>query len=600
MVCVLVLLTPRPSEGVADPAESAYGRARDRYHRNLNNPRENNARNWDRAIALFESVARDFPGSHWADDALYSVGLSYQEKGDPKRAVAAFERMASVYPGSRLADDALIMAGSGRIQLGDVDGGERDLLEVVRSHGKTDMYERARDRLVTHYLESGDDAGAVALLALLSESSRDAAARRNLEVMARSPEVAKGSVVAEATSSGPAGTPGLPPALAPAPKLVERGWSQEPDRMVDVAGEGRSWLESQGRPYVEAIKSWSSSRSTRIVLELSESTEFLHHRIENPDRIYVDLVNAVVYDPNARVLVNDAQVASVRSSQFDPSTARVVLEPREVDEYAVFRLSDPPRIVVDLRRSGEALGPELHYGTPTEPASLAQELGLRVRTIAIDPGHGGRDPGALGSGGLKEKDVTLRIAKELERRLESQGHFDAFLTRDDDRFIPLEERTAMANQRGADLFLSVHINAHASPARRGYETYYLAMAQDEEARAVAAFENATVMKSLGDLEGLLEGILRGAKRDESRQLAERIQGALATGMGGVDRGVKRAAFVVLVGADMPAVLTECGFITNPGEGGALREAATVEKIADTLYQGVLDYARSLTLLAEEA
>ncbi len=573
---LLSALLPRPALAVPGSAERAYAKARDRYHRNLKHPRENTPRNWERAIALFRDVATRYPSSHWAADALYSIGLSYEQKGDQKQAAAAFEAMAKAYPESRLADDALLIAATKRLQLQQSAGAEADLLRVVRQYAQGDMYPRARDRLVDFYRERRDGDGAEQLLALLRKNGDDSAARKNLSL------VIKEVRAAEPASDDP---------------LLEQRLGSEPDGKVDVVGQGESWLRAAGRPYVKELKTWSASRSTRVVIGLSEAVHFTHNRLAHPDRIYIDLQKAVAYDQGALLNVDDGTLSTARASQFDPQTARIVLQPASATvEYSVFELSNPPRIVVDLRRESEA---ELRYALPVGTQSLAQELGLRAHRIAIDPGHGGHDPGAIGPGGLREKDVTLSVAKALKKLLDAEGTFETFLTRDDDRFVALEKRTALANQRGADLFISIHFNAHTKRSRAGYETYYLAMAQNDEARAVAAMENAVSMKNLHDLKGLVDGILRTAHRDESRRLAQSVQASLAHGMKGNDRGVKRAGFVVLVGADMPAVLAECGFITNPQEGGRLRRPETIAQLAHCLYDGIVDYARDLTVLSEK-
>lgn len=578
---MLLLGAGGPAPASTSGAEKAYAAARDRYYRNLKHPRENTPRNWDRAIGLFRDVAVRFPRSRWAEDALYSVGLSFEKKGDQDSAAAAFEEMADSHSRSRLADDALLIAATKRIQLGQTERAEVNLLRLVRQHQQGDMYARARDRLVEFYRDQKDLAGAEALAALLHESPNGGTARKNLSLIIAELRTQEAAEVQAPVASRP---------------LLEQRLSSEPDGEIDVVGGGEGWLQAQGRAYVEEIKTWSAPRSTRVVVELSEAVRFRHNQLVNPNRIYLDLLEAVAYDQGAELAVEDGLLRTVRASQFDPATARIVLTPVGEVECSVFELSDPPRIVVDLGREGE---PEFRYAVPAGTASLAQELGLRVHRIAIDPGHGGRDPGAIGAGGLKEKQVTLQLALELQKLLAAEGSFDAFLTRDQDQFVALEKRTAIANQRGADLFVSIHFNAHAKRSRAGYETYYLAMAEDDEARAVAAMENAVSMKSISDLEGLVDGILRTAHRDESRRLAETVQGSVARRMKGPDRGVKRAGFVVLIGADMPAVLAECGFISNPKEGAALRDSQTIENLAQALFQGILAYARDLLVLAEE-
>lgn len=228
------------------------------------------------------------------------------------------------------------------------------------------------------------------------------------------------------------------------------------------------------------------------------------------------------------------------------------------------------------------------------PFSLAQQLGLGIRHIVIDPGHGGKDPGAMANG-LKEKDVVLKLARKVAEQLKERHGYEVSLTREGDVFIPLEERTAIANTRKADLFLSLHLNAHPSKQAGGVETYFLNLATDADAMRVAALENASSTRSIGELQDILQDLLKNTKIDESQQLARFIQRNLARGLKQDYRiknlGVKQAPFYVLIGAEMPAVLIEASFITNPAEAKLLQQDAYLDKIAVEIANGLNTYAQ---------
>jgi len=242
--------------------------------------------------------------------------------------------------------------------------------------------------------------------------------------------------------------------------------------------------------------------------------------------------------------------------------------------------------------------------SPAPPAStqkgdysLARQLGLRVARVVIDPGHGGHDPGAQ-SNGVTEAELVLDVALRLEKLLSQQPGVEVVLTRRTNEFIPLEERTAIANRENADLFLSIHANAHRQSAVRGIETYFLSFAMNEEAEAVAARENATSAQTMGTLPAIVKAIALNNKLMESRELASLVQTAmvrrLRTQSAGVkDHGVKQAPFVVLIGAQMPSVLTEIAFLTNKPEAGLLKQPAYRQQIAQAIKDGVVRYQDSL-------
>ena len=230
--------------------------------------------------------------------------------------------------------------------------------------------------------------------------------------------------------------------------------------------------------------------------------------------------------------------------------------------------------------------------------SLIRALGLRIGKIVIDPGHGGHDTGTIGPNGLLEKDLVLDVSKRLGKLLEARLGAEVVFTRRDDTFIPLETRTSIANQESADLFVSVHANSSHDPDARGVETYYLNFTSSPEAREVAARENAEADKSIHELQDLVKKIALKEKIEESKEFASDVQQSLHSGLaaktsGIRDRGVKKAPFVVLIGANMPSILAEISFISNPGDEKRLKSADYRQRIAESLYRGISRYVNGL-------
>lgn len=228
--------------------------------------------------------------------------------------------------------------------------------------------------------------------------------------------------------------------------------------------------------------------------------------------------------------------------------------------------------------------------------SIARQLGLGVSRIVIDPGHGGHDPGARAFG-TTEADIVLDVALRLEKLLKKNG-LDVVLTRREDEFIPLQERTAIANREGADLFLSIHVNASTTASVRGLETYYLNFASNLSAASVAARENAASGQAMGALPDFVKAIALNNKLDESRDFATLVQRGMMdkakeSSKSVKDLGVKQAPFVVLIGAAMPSVLAEISFVTNSQEAKLLKSTAYRQKIAEGLFNAVRKYQTSL-------
>jgi N-acetylmuramoyl-L-alanine amidase len=246
-------------------------------------------------------------------------------------------------------------------------------------------------------------------------------------------------------------------------------------------------------------------------------------------------------------------------------------------------------------------GADAREAQPTEAGdrSLIRALGLKIGKIVIDPGHGGHDTGTIGPGGLEEKDVVLDVSKRLGKLLTARLGAQVVYTRSDDTFIPLETRTAIANEEAADLFVSVHANSSHDPDARGVETYYLNFSSSPDALEVAARENAVSEESIHQLQDLVKKIALKEKIDESREFAvdvdHSLHGGLAAKSAGIrDRGVKKAPFIVLIGANMPSILAEISFLSNPGDERRLKTSEYRQRIAESLYRGIAKYVNGLS------
>ncbi len=370
---------------------------------------------------------------------------------------------------------------------------------------------------------------------------------------------------------------------------------------------------------VDKIRYWSGPSYTRVVVDLDREVDFEKVTLSNPYRVYMDLLNTRLRPgvPETHA-VNDVLIKNVRVAPNRPGVVRVVLDFAQAGESTVFPLYGPFRIVIDTRSPGKDGIPQkdvrtasaeisLEEGaaaapTPATPDAegnytLTRTLGLKVGRVALDPGHGGHDLGAVGPSGLLEKDLVLDVARQLKKLLEERLQIEVILTRTSDRFIPLEERTAIANQKGADLFISIHANSSRSKRASGLETFYLNFATTKHEREVASRENATSQRTFRQLEDILRQIAKGDYNEESRSLAHVVQQNLHQSLSPHrkfrDRGVKRAPFIVLIGSNMPAILTEIGFVSNPDEEGFLRRQKSRDQVAEALFRGIEQYFRTL-------
>jgi N-acetylmuramoyl-L-alanine amidase len=364
---------------------------------------------------------------------------------------------------------------------------------------------------------------------------------------------------------------------------------------------------------VRDIRYWSNPTYTRVVIDVEGAVQYRFGRLSNPDRLYVDLLGAQL-DPQLQgrpVAVSDRYVQAVRGAQNQAGVVRVVLDLKTARDFNIFTIADPFRLIVDIKGAGNSMAVQSPPPPPSPRQQAATPEQTRPRTdpvvapkqptvgtdprwhVVIDAGHGGKDPGAIGPSGLMEKDVVLDIARRLRDLIQQELRGRVTLTRETDTFIPLEARTAIANAKGADLFVSIHANSAERQEANGIETYFLDLGSDEQSMRVAARENATTVSKVSDLQRILRDLQMTSKRNESSLLAGSVQQALVQapkgGKNGRDLGVKHAPFVVLMGAEMPSILVETGFISNPGEERKLADPKHRAQAARAIFEGIKDY-----------
>jgi N-acetylmuramoyl-L-alanine amidase len=300
-------------------------------------------------------------------------------------------------------------------------------------------------------------------------------------------------------------------------------------------------------------------------------------------------------DSKAEMQSDELMAKATTKPTTAPTAVTVVPEPEKKTEKPAITVAKKP-----AKTTSADIQP-VHAATPTSDGdrSLIRALGLKIGRIVIDAGHGGHDTGTIGPNGLQEKDLVLDVALRLGKLLESKLGAEVIYTRDDDTFIPLETRTAIANEKQADLFVSVHANSSQDSSARGVETYYLNFTTNADALEVAARENAVSEKSIYQLQDLVKKITLKDKIEESRELAGDVQASLYAGLSPKNatlknRGVKKAPFVVLIGANMPSILAEISFVSNPSDEKKLETPEYRQKIAESLYRGIYKYVSGLS------
>jgi len=336
---------------------------------------------------------------------------------------------------------------------------------------------------------------------------------------------------------------------------------------------------------------------TRVVIEIGKVRDYNFNQLRSPDRVYVDIYQ-VKLNPSLHgqsYLVQCDYLDQIRIAQKNPSTVRAVIDlDFSKAYYKVWHLPDPFRLIIDVYPKDV---PDLPP-PPKLKTSIIRQLGLGIQRVVIDPGHGGKDPGCIGNQyKLQEKKVVLDVSLRLKALLEALG-LEVVMTRETDIYLPPETRTVIANQKQADIFISVHANASRNSKLSGVETFYLNLSQDPTVVETAARENATTTKNIGQMRETIKKILQNTKIPESLELAQTIQKNLVHTLSQKysavrDLGVKGGPFWVLIGAEVPSVLVEISFLSNSEEEERLRDPQYLERIALGIYQGIIAYKSSL-------
>jgi len=363
-----------------------------------------------------------------------------------------------------------------------------------------------------------------------------------------------------------------------------------------------------GNAEIVGLRYWSNPNYTRVVIDADNEVSYAHRllkkdtSINKPQRLYVDLNNSRLgKDIKKHILIDDNLLMDTRAGQFSSNQVRVVVDIKSFKTYKIFSLKNPFRIVIDVWGKDPRPTPSVvitdKKGDKVPAGALAKQLSLGVRRIVIDPGHGGRDYGAPGYlKGVYEKNISLKVARRLANKIRKKLNCEVIITRNSDRNLSLEERTAIANTKNADLFISIHTNASRDRRAYGIETFFLNLATDNDAILVAARENATSTKNISDLQSILSDLMQNAKINESSRLAGHVQGSLKDHLRKYysrikSKGVKQAPFYVLLGAQMPAILIETSFISNSRECKRLVNQKYQDRMCDAIVRGIQAYIR---------
>jgi N-acetylmuramoyl-L-alanine amidase len=560
------------------------------------------------AIESYNFLLKQYPGSRYREQALYSIGL-VQKDGlhQPDLAEATLKEYIKRFPKSDLASDA-------RVAL-------KDIAET-REKAKAQALAQAQAQA---------QAQAKLQAQLQAQAKMQAAAATDAF-----PEL-KGKVAEQQESEN--GTPRV---------LDVKSWNTENSARIvvtlsDTIAFNAARIAAPDRVYFDlhrakltpdiAKKNWdvkdgllkslrlgqNKDGVVRLVLDVNGARDYSGYLLSDPYRLVIEVhakpvaasgsevakAKPAPAAPAASVSVAAAKNAKAEADDSDAKPRTVAGETVSVNaESKPTAAAKQPaaKSKADATKSAALVPPTESKPTRDGQRSLTRALGLKISRIVIDPGHGGHDTGTIGPHGLMEKDlcldVALRLGHEIEEKLPGA---EVIYTRKDDTFVPLEERTAIANEAKADLFVSVHANSSHDAAARGIETYYLNFATSEESMAVAARENALAQSSLHDLQDIIKKIARNEKVEESKELASDIQDSLTHRLQLVsqderNRGVKKAPFVVLIGANMPSVLSEISFISNPSDEKLLRKTDQRQRVADGLYRGIASYLDSLNSL----
>lgn len=573
VITALFLCAP---DSFAATAKSYFIVGHSDFHALRKNSRKAKYRsNWEKVEAKFTRCLKASPNGSYAPKALYYIGRVHEElgtqsglKSDFRRAVDYFGRVLARYPRHGWADDCLYRrAGVYAKRLKETNSARLDLAKIIVDYPRSDMHSKAKTAL----RKLGKYNWAIAQVS--NGKTSDNAALDAAAAAATKKKIAKKSSTSNIKHKDPS-----------------------------------------GMAHLDMVRFTSSNEYTRVVLELDKRVTYRYQvldpnkAVNRPHRLYIDLKNSRLgHDVTAATSVSDGILRSIRTGQYSKDTTRVVLDFLDLQEYKIFPLQNPYRIVIDVyapdgstpRTVAKAAPKKTTANSTYRPPNgskkmagdLLEQLGLTVKTIMLDPGHGGKDPGAVANG-LREKDVNLRFSRILADKLKGKG-FNVVFTRTKDQFIPLDKRTSMANAKKADLFLSIHCNANRSRRVNGLETYSLNLAKSDAAVRIAARENAVDPRSISDLQFILTDLMVNSKIKESRDLASDVQTKtiyrVRKKYSVKNQGTREAPFYVLMGARMPSVLVELGYLTNKTEAKRLKSDSYLHYLANGIVEGILAY-----------
>ncbi len=564
----LVLLVALPAAALSATPQELFERAETLYRQLEVVDPSGQAESWTRVADAFGDVALRYPDSPLASEALWRVSWIYGRRarsGDPVAAadqIRIYRDLVQRYPSSPHAPEALFRLAVDA----EAEGGARAASlysRLLQSYPATPQATLARNRM--------------------NEVVR--AHPENAEPTARMPA----EVTERPTAAGRAGV------AETAPRVDAGAAEATAEDTADLA-------------HLTNVRHYSDATHTRVVLDLDRPVRFETGAAHQPERLFIDLQGvsnpaalegALASGREQIIAVDGVAVTRVRVGLNQPGIVRVVVDLGSNSRHTLFTLDDkddePFRIVVDVPTATVASKVNDERRPPEDGReSISEQLGLRVRRVVIDPGHGGTDPGAIGRTGVTEKELTLQLSQAVASRLRASG-YEVSLTREDDRTVGLKERTDFANNVAADLFISIHINSARNRSLRGFETYYLNLANDPAAAETAARENASGdAGGMGDLSETLELIVQNEFQGASSELAASIQDSLVMHVAKSyqnvhDLGVKTAPFFVLVGSNMPAVLVEASFVSNEQEESWLKSIEYRAELAEAIEIGLQSY-----------
>ena len=586
---------------------------------------------YKKVIDAYMEVYRQTPSYAKAPAALTAVAELYREMGRAfssdayfLEAIKSYRFLMTQYPQNRISREALFTIGEVyRQDLEDPDEARKSFQEFIAMYPKADKADEAKENL----------------------RQLDRSVAEKTKPPALPPPAEK--IPQEATGPGLREVSAVRRWVGPNYMRIVVGINGEvkfdsvrlanPDRIVLDLQSAHLSAELKGKTFpvedgfLRQIRvAQFSPDVARVVLDVEKMEGYSIFSLPNPFRLVID-VQGAVRTQMARTM-KPATPASAEGQKPDkvhnpaapltgqvetagktppPATIQVKTEPEsstrpegnQKESASVSTPSQSDSGVNAKEKTGTTaadITPAIQPAAPTESGSrtLTRALGLKIGRIVIDPGHGGHDTGTIGPTGLEEKEVVLDVGLKLKKLLERNTGCEVVMTRSDDMFIPLEERTAIANEKSADLFISIHANASPDKSARGIETYYLNFTSSPDALEVAARENASSQEAVHQLQDLIKKIAMTEKIEESQDFARQVQREVYTRVTKVsgaqrDRGTKKAPFVVLIGANMPSVLAEISFLSNPRDERLLRKSDYRDKIAYALYEGILGYVKNL-------